>query len=182
MNAIHGADGEQGDFEIKLNHTFDNHAPGTGAATLLRIVPGLIQRATVADKALPFTGGAHYRLNDARVANLVDGLKEFGFVTSKTVAGGGELQLFSRQTANTFTVHGQLRRFCTGHYALTFLLKGNQHIGSNGFDFRYHEIRFFFGNQGVQGVAIQHVNHMSAVGYVHRRGICITINRDDFNA
>jgi hypothetical protein len=53
MDAIHGADGQQGDFEIKLHHTFDDHATGTGAATLLRIVPGLIQRATVADKACP---------------------------------------------------------------------------------------------------------------------------------
>ena len=91
INAIHGADGERGNFKIKLHHAFYDDAPGTGTAALLGIVPGVVQRAAVADKALPFAGGAHYRLNDARVANLLYGLEKRSFIPGKTVAGGREL-------------------------------------------------------------------------------------------
>ncbi len=146
MDAICGADGQEGDFEIKLYDAFDNHAAGTGAATLLGVVPGVVQRAAVADKALSFPGRTHHWLNDARVANLPDGLQEFIFITGKTVAGRRELKFFGRQATNAFTVHGQLCGFSAGHYALAFLLKCNERVGSNGFDFRHHEIGLFCGN------------------------------------
>ena len=43
-------------------------------------------------------------------------------------------------------VHGQFCRSGARHYALAFLLKGNQHLSGNGLNFRPHEIRFFLGN------------------------------------
>ena len=141
MDAVNGADGQQGDLEIKLHHPFNDHATGTGAATLLGVLPRLVQRAAVADKALSFTGGAHHRLNDARVTNLLNGLQECGLIASKTIARRGQPELFCRQTTNAFAVHGQLCGFRAGHHALAFLLKRNQRVGGDGFNFRYNEIR-----------------------------------------
>ncbi len=182
MNAVHGADGQQGDLEIKLHNTFNDHTTGSGATTLLGIIPRLVQRAAVADKALPFTGGAHYRLNDARVADLLDGPQECGFIASKTVARRRQPELLRRQATDPFAVHGELCGFCTGHHALAFLLKGDQRIGSDGFNFRHHKIRFFTRNQFAKGIAIQHVNHIRTMGEVHGGCISVAVNGNDFHA
>ena len=181
MDAVNGADGQQGDFEIKLHDAFDDYATGSGTATLLGIIPCVIQGTAVANKALSFSGGAHHRLNDARAANFLDGLQKRGLIASKTVARGGQSQLFRRQATNAFAVHGQLCGFRTGHHALAFLLQGDQRIGGNGLNFRHDKIGFFARNQFAKGIAIQHVNHIRTMGDVHGGCVGVTVYGNDFH-
>jgi len=181
MYAIDGADGQQGDLKIKLHHAFNDHPPGTSAATLLGVIPGVIQLLGAADKALPFAGRTHHRLNDARVTNLVHRLQKIAFAVGEAIAGGGQGQLFCGQAANAFPVHGQLRGAGARHHALAFSLQRQQGVGGDGFDFRHYKVRLFCGNHGAQGIAIQHVDDVRAVRNVHGRCIGIAIDGNNFN-
>ena len=118
MHAVDGADGEQGDFEIEIHHPLDDHPPGAGAAALLRIAPGFAELVSRADKALTFAGGAHHWFDDARQTDVGDRRAEAFFAVGKAIAGGGELQLFCRQAANAFAVHGELCRPRRGDHFL----------------------------------------------------------------
>ena len=52
VHAVHGADGEKGNFKIKIHHAFNDNATGPGTAALLRILPGLSQLFVGTNKAL----------------------------------------------------------------------------------------------------------------------------------
>jgi hypothetical protein len=82
---------------------------------------------------------------------------------------------------NAEIVEAILERTGAGHDALPFRLQRQQRVGGDGFDLGYHEIRFFFGDQGTQGVAVEHINDVRAMGKVHGGGIGVAIDRNDFN-
>ena len=182
MHAIDSADGEQGDFEIEVHHPLDDHPSGASAAALLRIAPGFAELISRADKALAFAGGAHHRFNDAWQTDLGNRRAEAFFAVGKPIAGGGKLQLFRRQAANAFAVHGELCRPRRGDHFLPGLFQFDQGVGSDSFDLRHDVIRFFLFNQGAQALAVQHIDDVGAVGDLHRRGIGVAVYGDGFNA
>ncbi len=56
VNAIDGANREQGDLVLEGNESFDDHLATTGAATLLGVSPALIEFGEIAQHALSLAG------------------------------------------------------------------------------------------------------------------------------
>ena len=87
VNAVDGADGQQGDLVIELHEALDNHPAAAGAAALLGILPGILQVLLAAQQALPLAGRAHHRLDDAGITQCGRSLHEGILVVGEAVGG-----------------------------------------------------------------------------------------------
>ena len=67
VNAVHRADGQQGDFVVEIHKALDDDPATAGAAALLGVAPGRFQISLAAQQALALAGGAHHRLGDTRI-------------------------------------------------------------------------------------------------------------------
>ncbi len=83
--AVFMANGQQRDFKIKIDKTFNNHFALAGAAAFLRISPGAGQLTLLTHKALSFAGGTHDRLHQTRQTNGFCRFQEILFVIGKLI-------------------------------------------------------------------------------------------------
>ena len=61
------------------------------------------------------------------------------------------------------------------------MLKGSQGIGGNRFNLGDDEVGFNLGDQGAQGVAIEHIQHVGFVRHLHGGGIGVAVGGDHFD-
>ncbi len=180
--AANVAHGQQRDFVIEVDKAFNDHATLAGTTAFLRVIPGFLNVIDTLEQALPFTRRTHDRLDHTREAEVFDGLAVRLEGVGKVVRRGRQLQLFSGQTANAFTVHGQLRSTRGRNHREAFGLKLHKRSGGDGFDFRDDKVRFFKLDDSAQGNTVKHVDHMAAMSDLHRRRVLVTVNSDHFNA
>ena len=58
----------------------------------------------------------------------------------------------------------------------------DQGRGGDGFDFRHDEVRLLGLDHGTQGSAVEHVDHVAAMGNLHGRRVGVAIHGNHFNA
>ena len=184
-----GAHGQLGDFVIKVDKTFDDHASLGHTATCHGVIPGGCHIGRAVDLALPLAGAAHHGLDHTGVANgwvaitAVNRCLQLRQRVAKAVRAGGQAQGFSRQTANAFAVHRQPRGACggdAGDNACGF--QPLQHRRGNRFNLGHHQIRLDVLNQRLELGGVAHGDGARVVRHLLARRVVIAIHRNRFHA
>ena len=124
----------------------------------------------------------HHRFDDARVADGIRCRTHLLQAVGKTVRRGRQSQRLGGETANSFAIHGELRRARgRNHPRQSLLLDLHQHVGGNGLDLRHDDIRFFTCDQGTQRGAVSHIDDMRTVRHLMPRCILVAVHRDNFH-
>lgn len=127
---------------------------------------------------MSLAGGAHHRLDHAGVTDIGNRRGIFGITVGKTIGRGGQPQLLSRQAANPLTIHGQVCSASCRYHAKAFCFQLQQGGRGDGLDLRDDIVRLFVLDHRTQRLGIKHVDHMTTMRHLHRRGVRITIDRD----
>src|SRR5690606_17582714 len=95
---------------VEVDEALDDHAPGAGATAALGVVPGRLDLARRAHRALALARTRHHRLDHARQADLADRAQVLLARVDEAVRRGREAQGLGRKPADAFAVHREARR------------------------------------------------------------------------
>ena len=165
-----GADGEYGQFAFERGERFDDDARNVafvvGAAAFLRFGPGGVDGIRGAHDGLAVAGGAHDRLDDARVADFLGSGAQFLQGTGETVGGGGQAEFLVGEDAQAFAVHADRCDFGAG-YDLCAVGGGvGEFLGGDGFHFRHDDVGLDVVEQGFELFGVGHVEYARLMGHL----------------
>jgi hypothetical protein len=122
---------------------------------------------------------------------LISGLTTQGRPTSATrrpqlverggiaIAGRAQAKLAGGEIADRFAVHREIRRPRGRHDLNPLLLVIVESLGADRLDLRHDNVRLMLCDDGVERLAIEHVDHLAPVGHLLRGGVVVTIDGDD---
>ena len=180
-SAANMAYGQKGDFVVKVDKAFNDNPALARTTAFLRVVPRSLYIVGAAQQALALARRTHHRLDHTRKAQVQHGGAVVFEGVGKVVRRGWQVQLFGCQATNAFAVHGQRSSAGSRDYVETFSFQLDQGGSGDGFDFRNDKVRLFCFDHGTQGGAIEHVDHVAAVGNLHGRCIGVAVNGDHFD-
>ena len=123
--------------------------------------------------------GGHQRLHHARVADPVGRLAQLLQCRGVEVAGGLQPQLLGRQVADRLAVHRVVHGPRARHHLDARAFEVVETFGTDRLDLRDDHVRAVFRNGRRKGLAVQHVEDLEAVGYLHGRSVGIFVARHD---
>ena len=176
------AHGQQGNLVFEIHEPFHDHPALAGAAAGLRVVPGGVDVLLLFHQALALAGGRHHRFHHTGQADITHRRQVLLPVAGETVGRRVQAQLFRRQPADAFAVHGQAGGAGGGHHGDAFLLQLEQLVGGDGLDLRHDEVRPLLFHHAPYRGAVEHVDHVAAVGHLHGRRVGVAVHGDHFAA
>ena len=171
---------QQGDFIIEIHKSLHDHFSCARTSAFLRRAPGLVNIGFRPDDALSMPGRAHDGLDDARHSDFGNGFAVFLFRCGEPVSGSRQSEFFRCETADSFAVHGEIRRAGVGDDMVSLFFKFQELGCGDRFDLRHNISRFFLFDNGAERIRVKHIDDMTAMGDLHRRSICITVRGDHF--
>ena len=180
--ALQGPQRQQRDFVVEIDKTLDDDLAGIAAPAGLRVPPRLLDAVLVANDGLSLAGTAHHRFDDTRHPDRLDRPLECLETVGKLVRRRRHAERLRGEPTNTLAVHRQSCRARGWYHAQTVALHLDEHLRRNRFDLGYDEIRFFGKDQRAQRIAVEHVDDVAAMSDLHRRRVCITIDRNHLDA
>ena len=131
---------------------------------------------------LPLAGRTHHRLDHARGADGPDRIAVFVLGRRKTVGGSGDAQGLGRQATDALAVHGQPGCPRRGNDPPALAFQVDKRRRGDGLDFRHDQMRLLRLDDAAQLTAVEHVDHVAAVGDLHPRRVGIAVHGDHLDA
>ena len=171
--------GEQGDFVVELDEGLHDDFGQISTRAFQGVVPRLPNVGLGADDALALAGTGHQGLDYAGHAHGIDAsLKPFQ--RRRVLERRGlQPQVHCREVADGPPVHGVVGRLGRRHDADALLLVVVEPLRADGLHLRHHDVRLVLGDDRVEGVPVEHGNHLKVVGHLHGWRAGIRVHRDD---
>ena len=150
------AHGEQGDFVVEVDKSFDNNAAGPGASAFLGVVPGVVDVGLGAYDALSVARRTHDGFYHAGHAYLGYGSVELFTCRGKAVRRGFQAQLLGGEAAYAFAVHGKEGGFGRGGYVISLFFEFNEGRSGDGLHLGNDVVGFFFFDDFAQFGTVEH--------------------------
>ena len=175
------ADGQESDLVVEVDEALDDHPAGTGAPGLSGVIPRGSSAVGFADYRLALPAGRHHRLDHARDAQIGDGGLDLLSRVAEAERRGREAKLLGGQPADPLTVHGQAGGPRRGHDAKALSLEALELAGGDRLELRNdHQLGarpcHLRLEQGRQCARVGHVDHLEAVGHLHRGGAGVAVD------
>ena len=174
--------GQQSNLIVKMNKSFNNYSAGTGTSAFLRNVPCHLYVCLGTNSRLTVPGRRHDRFYHTRNTYLLYRSNEFVMVVRKFVRCCRQMQFLGRHTTYRLAVHGEESSLGRRDDTIAFLLQFYQSRSGNSFYFGNNQRRLLCFNNLTQAFAVQHIEHVRAMRYLHSRCIRITVTCDYFYA
>ncbi len=176
------AHGEKGYLVVEIYEAFHNHSTGSGATAFLSFTPSGIGVGGASQSALAVSAGAHHGLHNAGEAYLGYGCVKLLAGGCETVGRCGEAELFGREAADSFTIHGKESSAGCWSNVVALFLELHEHRGGNRLNFGYDMVGVLEFYHPSQSFGVEHIDHMAAVGYLHGGGAGVAVYGYHFNA
>ena len=135
--------GQEGNLVIEIDKPFDDNFACAGASAFLSDLPAFVDVVCRFANALSVSGRGHNRLDNARSSDFFNRLFELFVIGGESVRRRRQTELFSRQTANPFAVHGQERGVRSRDNRIPFFFQFDERWRGNRFDFRNDVVGLF---------------------------------------
>ena len=126
--------------------------------------------------------GTHYGLHYHRKSYFFNRGLELLICRGKTVGRCGQPEFFCGEAAYAFAVHGKEGRTCGRCHVVAFFLQFYEGRSGYGLDFWDDVVGLLLFYNLTEGFAVEHIEHIRAVCYLHGGCVGVLIAGDDFNA
>ena len=95
------------------------------------------------------------------------------------VSGRAQPQFLGGEVAYGPPVHSVVDGACARHHLHSLPLVVEQALGAYGFNLRHNDVGLVSGHGSVEGVAVEHAEHIALIGHLHGRGAGIAVASHD---
>ena len=121
----------------------------------------------------------HEGLHDAGESDVADGLAELVVGLGVVVLGRAQSQLLGGQVAYGAPVHGEVHGAGRRHHLYALLLELEEALGAYGLDLGHDDVGLVLTDDGLEGVAVEHVQHFALVGHLHGGRVVVAVAGND---
>ena len=173
--AAHASYREQGYLVVEIHESFHNYPSGTGAATFLGGVPCGVYCVGRFYSALSVTRRTHDGFHHAGNADFFHSLLEFLVGRGEAVGRSLHAKFLGCKAAYAFAVHGEPCRCGGGGHVVALFLKFHEGRGGYRLNLGNDMVGFLAFYHFAQCLAVEHVQHIVAVGHLHGGCVGITV-------
>ena len=125
--------------------------------------------------ALSVSARRHQRLDHTGETYLVGGTPEFVIRLGVEIFRRAQPQFLGGKVANGTAVHGIVHCLGTGHHLHPLPLIVEKAFGAYGLYLRHNDVGAVLAHHGIEGLAVEHGEHLALVGHLHGRCPLISV-------